>query len=361
MDYKIIAAAALMSVVHINTSGQAFSEKRTYLKTVPVTRDVILEVNNKYGSIQITSWMKDSISVRAEIEAFAPSQSRIRKMLEGVSVNITESRYKVVAQTDFTKTINMLFESFKGMTSKLIPYESRVQINYYINIPEYLSVNLENKYGDVYMENNTAKMNISLSNGSFRANSIARVTGLRLTFCDATINYLGEGSINSSFSEISIGESGNLNIESTSSRFDLRNTGNITTESRRDKFFIGSVSSIKGNSYFTDFSIERLDATIDLTARYGSFISDEISRNFELIAINSGFCDVNLSFDELSSYNLDLKYTNAFVTLPGHSDSFDRKAVNEEKKEYMVYGIVGKNPASRKVRIDANRGSILIK
>lgn len=361
MDYKIITAIALISVIYANASGQAFTEKRIYSRTVPVTKDVTLEVNNKYGAVQITSWKKDSVSVRAEIEAFAPSQSRIRNMLEGVDVTITESRYKVVAQTNFNQTINMLFESFKGITGKLIPYESRVQINYYINMPEYMPINLENKYGDVYMENNTARMNITLSNGSFRANSIAKVSDLQLTFCDATINYLGEGNITASFSEISIGESGDLNIESTSSRFELKSTGNITTESRRDKFYIGSASGIRGNSYFSDFRIDRLGANIDITPRYGSFNSDEISRNFELVTVNSGFCDVSLSFEQSASYNLDLKYTNSFVTLPGNSDTFERKAVNEEKKEYMVFGTVGRDPAGRKVRIDANRGSILIK
>jgi len=172
---------------------------------------------------------------------------------------------------------------------------------------------------------------------------------------------LGEANIVASFSEISVGESGNLNIESTSSRYDLKSTGNITTESRRDKFYIGSASSVKGNSYFSDIRIDNLKSAIELTARYGSINTEGIGRQFELININSGFCDINLSFEPSSSYSLDLKYINTFITLPGNSESFERKAVNEDKKEYMVYGNVGKEPANRKVRIDANRGSILIK
>ena len=65
------------------------------------------------------------------------------------------------------------------------------------------------------MEDNTGKISISLSNGSLRANSLAKVSDMQLTFCDATINYMQEGNINTSFSEISIGESGNLNIAYT--------------------------------------------------------------------------------------------------------------------------------------------------
>ena len=124
-------------------------------------------------------------------------------MFDGITVNITETTYLVRAQTDFTQNINMLFESFKGMTSKLIPYDSRVEINYYINIPEYLNLKIENKYGDVYMENNTGEFSVSLSNGSFKANSLGEGFIRNLTFCDATINTMTSGKIDASFSEIS--------------------------------------------------------------------------------------------------------------------------------------------------------------
>ena len=83
------------------------------------------------------------------------------KMFDGITVNITDSKYIVRAQTEFTSNINTLFESFKGMTSKIISYDSRVEINYYINIPEYLNLKIENKYGDVYMEDNTGEFRIT--------------------------------------------------------------------------------------------------------------------------------------------------------------------------------------------------------
>ena len=78
-------------------------------------------------------------------------------MFDGITVNITDSKYVVRAITEFTSNINTLFESFKGMTSKIISYDSHIEINYFINIPEYLNLNIENKYGDVYMEDNSGE------------------------------------------------------------------------------------------------------------------------------------------------------------------------------------------------------------
>ena len=61
----------------------------------------------------------------------------------------------------------------------------RVEINYYISIPEYLNLKIENKYGDVYMEDITGDFSISISNGSFKANSLGKNSSINLTFCDA--------------------------------------------------------------------------------------------------------------------------------------------------------------------------------
>ena len=361
MKYKILIILCMAIIVQAKANAQAFSEKRTYMRTVPVNSDVSLEVSNKYGTIQITSWKKDSISIRAEIEAFAPNQSRINKMMDGVDVTITDSKYKIVAQTNFTQTINMLFESFKGMTNKLIPYDSRVLINYYISMPEYISTTIDNKYGDLYMESHSGNLKMTLANGSLKANTISKTSDLNLSFCNATIGRIDAGNINASFSEISIGESETLKIESISSRFDLKYAGSIITESRRDKYLIGSVSSLKGNSYFTDFRIDNLNSEIDVTTRYGSLNADLINKNFQLITLNSGFSDLYLSFEPSASYNIDLRCSNTFLTLPGNNANFEKKPVNEEKKEFMTYGNVGKNPGNRKVRIDANRGSVIFK
>jgi hypothetical protein len=361
MNFKILPAFFLILIFTNSITGQSVSEKRIFRKSVAVNKEMSLEVNNKYGNIHITNWNTDSVSVRAEVEAFAPNQTRLGKMLEGINVNISETNYLIRAQTDFVQSLNMLFESFKGMTNKLIPYESKVQINYFINVPDYLTLKIENKYGDVYMENNTGDLSLSMSNGSFKANYLNKATEIELTFCDATINRITNGNIDASFSELVIGESKALKIKSISSRFDLKTTDDVDTESRRDKFFIGSVAYLHGNSYFTDFRIEKLKNEINLVTKYGSINADLIEKTFTAITVNSGYTDITLSFDPAVSYNLDIRHINVFLALPEKGAKLEKKSISEEKKEYMTFGTVGNNPGSTKVKIDATRGNIFIK
>lgn len=361
MNYRYFSVISLLTLFPLLTQGQEYSEKRTYSKTIRVNREMTLEVNNKYGNIHITPWRTDSLSVRVEVDAFAQNRDRLARMFQGIDIDISETDYLVRAQTDFSQSITMLFESFKGMTKKIIPYESSIRINYFINAPEYLSMNIINRYGDVYAEDNSGTFTLDLSNGSFKANSLNRVKNLELNFCDATINRINSGEINVSFSEMVIGEAQDLTINSISSRFNIARAEIIQTESRRDKFFIGKAGTLRGDSYFTDFRIDELSKELNISTKYGSLNADMIDKSIELVTINSGFTDISLVFDPVLSYNLDIRHVNAFVVLPQKDSKIEKKAVNEENKEYMTFGRVGRNPGSLKVFIDANRGNIHLK
>ncbi len=361
MHYRSFTAILILMFSAELLSAQKFSEKKTYMKSMPVNREMTLEIDNKYGTIQITSWNEDSVIIRAEVEAYASDHNRLDKMFRGVDVNITGSSFLIRAQTSFTQNISMLFESFKGLTSKFIPYESKLEINYFINAPEYMDMRITNRYGDVYMENNTGILTLNLSNGAFKANSLNETNGAELLFCDATINKIVKGRLNVSFSEVEIDESQDLNITSISSKFNLERAGTVRTESRRDKFYIGIAGSLKGNSYFSDFRIEEVQSEINMDTKYGDLDVDFISKKIEMITINSDFTDVSLTFDPSVSYSLDIRHLNAFLVLPDGVVKVEEKTLNEERKEYMTYGTVGRNPGNTKVMIDATRGNIYIK
>jgi hypothetical protein len=361
MNYKCIVLFILTLMSFNSLLAQNETEVRSFTKTFAVGKETTLEVNNKYGAIHIASWNKDSTSIKAEIKAYAPNITKLEKMFDGIDINITDTKYLVRARTDFTQNLNMLFESFKGMTSKLISYDSRVEINYYISVPEYLNLRIDNKYGDVYMEDSRGQVTISVTNGSFKGNTLGSGSSITLTFCDATINSISSGKINASFSDLNIGETGDLIINSISSKYEIRKATIIEAESKRDKFFIDEIDVLKGNSYFTDFKIGKLKKEIDLTTRYGNVTSDLVENRFESININSGYSDISLRFDQGASFNFDIREVNSFLVLPDKDIKSEKRVLNEEKKEYSTYGTVGKNPGTCKVKIDATRGNIYLK
>jgi len=361
MNYKFIILLILFQLVHKPSSSQGTSETRNFIKTLPVGKESTLEVYNKYGTIQITQWKKDSAMIRSEIKAVASNREKLDKMFNGISISMTESASQIKAETKFTQNIGMLFENFKGMTSKLISYDSRVEINYFITIPDYINLKIENKYGDVYLEDITDDFSISVSNGSFKANSIGKNSTLNLTFCDATINSIASGKIDASFSEISSKEVGNITINSISSKYEIKKAGTVTIESRRDKFSIDNIKILKGTSYFTDFSIKNLSHEASLSTRYGKLEIDPIEKGFESVNLNTGYTDVSLGFEPASSYNFDIRHLNSFLVISDKNAKTEKKVLNEDKKEYITSGTTGTSPGSSKLSIDATHGDIYIK
>jgi hypothetical protein len=361
MRSKNILITGFLLLLAYQLSGQSVSEKRSFTKSIPLSRDARLEVNNKYGDIHITSWKKDSVSVKAEIEAFAPNRSRLQKMLDGIEVNISATGSLIRSETIFGKEITVLLESFKGITGKIIDYDSRVQINYYIKIPDNVDINIENQFGDIFMEDNTGVISVSLSKGNFEAKSLNRISDLSLDFGDADIGSVRSGKINSTFSKIKISQSEDISLNSTSTRFDLGKAGKVNVESRRDKFYIGNISEITGISYFTDYKIETLTGNTDLDLKYGSFEIDRVDEEFEKISLKSDYSDITAEFDPSASFELDIRHTNAFVVLPDKNIISEKEALNEDKKEYLITGKIGNNPGSRIIKIEAKRGNIYIK
>jgi hypothetical protein len=361
MKLKNVIFAGLISLMLNPLSAQSVSEKRSFIRSIPLEKDARLEIKNRYGDIHISSWKKDSVNIMAEIEAFAPNHEKLDKLLEGIEININTSGSVVRAETEFGREITDFLESIKGLTEKIIDYDSRVQINYFINIPDYVDIRIENQFGDISMENNTGAISIDLSNGDFKANSLNRISELSLDFGDAEIGSVRSGKINTSFSRYVIRESGELSINSTSGRYELSKVDKIDIESRRDKFFIGNISGMNGISYFTDYSIESLTGNTDLTLKYGNFNAENIDSRFENIDLTSAYCDISMHFEPSASCGYEIRHTNAFVVIPEKNIKSEKETLNKDKKEYLITGILGSNPGSRKVSIDATRGSIYLK
>ncbi|HRT88588.1 MAG TPA: DUF4097 family beta strand repeat-containing protein [Bacteroidales bacterium] len=344
----------------IVTASAQFTQKRILERTEPAGRETTLEINNKYGKIEITLWNRDSVYIRTEIEAYAPSQSRTDKMLSGISIDFSSSKYLFKAKTSFDQSPGMILESFKGMTSKVINYDSRIEVNYYVKIPDYISIRLDNRYGDVFMENLKGNLFLNLSNGSFKAGNIEGSCELNLDFANATLNEAGTCRIDGSFSELTIKESGAMNINSISSRYETGKVSELTIESRRDKIFTGTVDVFRGNSYFSQIRIDRLTGEADINPKYGNLTITDIDNMFRRIKINSGYNDIYLTFDRSASYNFYLRHTNTFVSLPNEATT-EKKPVSEEKKEYITTGTIGRSPGKRQVDIEATRGTISLR
>lgn len=360
MNYRTHLIALILLLSTLALQGQQRTDSNTFMKSFRAGKDAVVEVTNKYGNIHISHGNADSISIRVEVTASSDKESKLSSMMSDVDISIMMTNETVRAQTTFNKGVTPFLESLKGLTRNIINYDSRLKIDYFIECPPSTVLRLTNSYGDVYIGDETPELTLKLSNGSLDAGVIKNAGQIDLTFCKANVRSIIQGKIILSFSELRTKETEDIKLTSVSSKVWIDRCGKVDIDSKSDDINLGSVSVITGISHFSDINARNISKELSLVMKYGNLSCEKVDEKFSLIDINSSYTDVDLLLPEKASYDLEIRHTNAFVSLSGITPEPERSTVNEEDKIYITSGRYGSSPGSSRIRIDANRGEIRI-
>jgi len=304
--------------------------------------------------------MSDSVSIRVEVEASSDNESKLKGMMSGVDIGLTKSENRIIARTEVGRNVNTFLESFRGLTRSFINYDTKLQINYFIECPPHARLRIENSYGDVYIPDRTPELTLTLANGSLHAGVIDNVKQMNLTFCKAEVKNVREGRISLNYGEMRCDSAGNMSLVAIASKAWIERVGTLNLDSKRDNITIEEAGVIRGSSYFSDIKVSELRKEAGLAMKYGNFSVNSLSAGFSLVDLNTSYTDVDFYLEEKSSYDLEIRHTNAFVSLPGITPEPGRTTVNAESKIYLTSGKYGNSPDNSRIRIEATRGEIRI-
>ncbi len=333
--------------------AQNFSESKTYVHQFPLSNKTTVEISNKYGKIQLLTWNKDSVRVDIDFYISSTSQSRLDKLRQNINFDFNNSNFYVVVKTVFGKTQSSVIDDLKDLADAIVNGSNEVRIDYTVHIPQNQTIKIKNKYGDIYADDLTGDVQISLSNGDLKANNFKGNTNLFLSFGNTFINEIKKGRIVADYEDLNIRSSENLTLESKSSKLRLESAGLINLQSRRDDIRIDNATSLTGDGYFSAISVQNLTDELSLSAKYGKITVDNFRKNFSYINITSEYTDVDLYFERGSGFNFDIAYfKDVMLRLPKEVEKSEEKPLNVETGQMVMYGKVG-NSDNSKVKIVA--------
>jgi len=336
--------------------AQPVTESKKFIKAFPVHADSKVEIENKYGKVQIVTWKKDSVRFEVDLKIYSSNAGKIEKIRNNIDFDFSSTGYYITARTRFGKRYNSLFDGFK----KIIPAEDKVTIDYLVMIPDYIDLYVDNKFGDVYVDDISGDFKLVLSNGDLKADHLRGNTILDLTQCHGRINSLMGAQMNLSYTEIEMERSGALDITSRSSEVIIGAAGSLKIQSRRDKYYLSDAGGISGESYFTDLRMDEFRNEINLKMKYGSLIIGSVQQDFSFLTLSSSFADVDLYLDRGISAVIDLSYKETEIYYAHEFNQLEEKIVDENEGYRMAYGIIGNAGATSRIHIDAEKGSIRI-
>ena len=356
---RILGVLSFLVAAGMYVDGQTYTESQKIVRTFAAGPETRLDLSNKYGTLQIIPWKKDSVYIEIDLFIKSSSDAKLEKLKKNVDFEFTDTRYYIIANTVFGSRSTNFFSDLRDLSGTIIPSKNEVKIDYTVYVPSALNINISNKYGDIYIDDMKGSVSINLSNGDIKANSLMGETNISLNFGNGIINELSNARLNISYADIEIQSAGQLKIESKSSKVRIRRVGILNTLSKRDKYTISSIDNLLGESWFSDIWLYRMNEEINYNPKYGALKVDSIPDDFSFININTEFTDMSLVFNRTASFQLEiLKHNNAILHMP---ESYgELEVIDQEEEAVHLGGMVGpgQNTTSR-VKITAPKKCII--
>lgn len=333
-------------------SAQDPTSKSSVRRSFPVTMETTLEIENKYGKIQLATWDKDSVAIEVDIFLTESSSSKLRKLKEDIQIDFTGTREYIVAKTVIESESGRLASELKSIGNTISGSNKRVEINYMVHLPSHVDVVLNNKFGDIYTDDLDGQADITLSNGVLMANRLSGNATLSLSFANGMIKSLGSANLKLSYSDLVLNEVSQLDLVSKSSRLNVDSVNVLRIDSRRDKLYFKHVEFFYGSSNFTQVWVYDFLRESDLYMKYGELTIEHVLPDFSKIYVESDYTDLSLYFDRAATFEFDIfHHDKAVLRLPG------TEVLAEEtpsgKDHYKTVGTMGTGTPKGKLNIDA--------
>lgn len=341
-------------------SNAQFTETKQIHNSFSVLPETQIEISNKYGKIDINTWEKDSVIIDIDIRVEEKKLSKLEESLRGIDFNITDSEHYLIFRTEVEKKKGVLSQEFQKFKESVLSSDSNIEIDLEIWLPKTNELRVENKFGDIYIDDYDGETNINLSNGNLKAHNFSNKLELKLSFADATLNKIEEGRLNCNFSDVYIKHANSVKINSKSTEFEFQDIIDLNAISRRDKFRIRKVEIIDAESSFSHFRIDELTDRLYIRSNYGDIEVENTNPEFSKMNIESRSTDVELYFNEDSQFNFEVLHSKAQVDFGPEVEIKEKKEVKE--KQIKIFGSYGnKTEDELKLDIKATGGDITIR
>jgi hypothetical protein len=337
-----------------------FTESKQINKRFKVTPETRVEITNKYGKVKINTWEKDSIVFEIKIKVEDKKLSKLEKMISEIDFDFINSQHFIIARTKVGENRSGFEKEMLNFKETVLQSDGKTDIDYTVWMPKTSQLKVENKFGDIFIDDYSGEIEIILSNGNLKSHDFEGKANLRLSFGDATINQMKLGKLDCNYSEIYIKKADKLEITSKSSNFEITEINELNTESRRDKFRIQLIDILDAKGSFTNYRISELTNILNLKTEYGDLDVEKIATDFKTVNIESKSTDMDLYFNEKSEFGFEIIHTKSQTTFNRKMEILKQEVLDEKEKKVKLTGNFGNSTKTTKLFINALGGEINI-
>lgn len=315
-------------------------------------QNTLLIIQNKFGNVNINDWDKNQVSIDVTIKIDHKNEEKAKELLNYINVEFSKEGNTLKAITTIDEKFN---NGFSWSDNK-----KEFSIDYEVKIPKKLQLNLENKYGNAFINEITGHSVITIKYGNLKANKIIRdntrpLSEIYLAYSNGTIKECEWLKLTLKYSKLEIEKSKALIAVTKYSKLYVDNASSIVSESKYDTYKIGKVANFVTTAAYTDFKFVEIYKKLEVENRYGGITVEHMPGDFEKIDIDNEYGNVKIGLEAGTSYQLNgiAKYGDIEYPEGGRISRI------KETTETTVNGIVGNNDKTASVvEITTKYGSV---
>ncbi|MNF29883.1 hypothetical protein D3C84_106000 [compost metagenome] len=343
--YNLLILFVLIPFLGFSNEDAFISKQKSIKKTYIVNPNAGIDIDNKYGSISISTWDEDKIDLDIIIKVTGGNENWVNQKLNSIDVDVTALKSMVTAVTNIG---NSTYKS-KGSSNSF-------EINYIIKIPKNGTVKLNNKYGNITSSNLESTVDISCKYGKINLGKLnGSTSNIQIEYCqNSNIEYIKSGNIEARYSGLKINEAGKITLDTNYTDVTILEGQNIKYGCNYGVFKFQKINSFVGSGNYLTISIAEIFNSLNLDVNYSKVNIGSINENANNVSINSGYSDIVLGYDTNYAFDFDISTKYSGIKNDGNLQILNSEEKTNSKRISGFY----KKKAQNKVVVTSNYGNV---
>jgi len=337
----------LIPVVCFSNNGKKkgkYEKEKSYHQEFTVNPDALLEINNHFGDITITTWNENKTVISANISVSGNNEKKVIEKIDQISIQFTNTKKLIQAITQI-KTKNW---STKNLN---------INITYIIKAPIGNKMFLENKYGNINLNHLNNKATINCKYGSVDIGKLNHSDNeINLKYSnESSIQYIKNGIINSKYSTITIDKTNALVINADYTNTNIGSADIVEFEGKYGHLNISQIRNLVIDGNYLKIKLDELLNTLNIDTSYSTIKVKQIKKYFQKIKIACRYSTINLKYTPETSFKFDI------ITNYGdfnHTNDLDVLSVNKSKNNMLNSGHTKNNKSQNHIEIESDYTNI---
>ena len=357
--FNICLLAFLIPVLVSANNDPRFNGKYTKEKKIKkeftVNAEAGLTVDNSYGNIDIVTWTENRIVIEVHIRTNGNDEERVQEKLDNIDVDFSANASKVTAKTIFKDRKSSSW-SLWGNNNKNI----HMEINYTIKMPITNSVDLNNDYGSINLNELKGNAKINCDYGQINIGKLmADNNYLNFDYTkNSTINYMKSGKINADYSGFTLDKVESLELNADYTNSEINEAGSINYNNDYGKLRIGKVGKLVGSGDYIPLKVDILTGSLNVDTDYGSITVERMTSSVKEVTTNSDYAGVKLYYDSGASFNfyIDLSYASF-----NGEEELEVMKTSKDHTSKTYNGYYGRKDSGNSININSEYGGVTLK